>query len=305
MAFEKLKFNLKDEVKAFLFLMRELNLTQSEAQRLIARNRLICNGEIVKNSAKLISGEVEVTKFAPTPIGLKPIFQTKEFAIFDKPPFMLIHPKNTLTKNSLLDEAKAMFGDKANITHRIDYETSGLVLVAKNLEVEIELKKLFEEQKVKKSYLALVKGEIKKELFIDLAILKNDDFTNTKDRVFIDENGKSSQTIIKPIKFFKDKNVTLIEAIPLTGRLHQIRVHLHYIGHTILGEPIYGKSFEFASKYLDKILSTTERIDESGANRVMLHSNKIEFEYKKIKYKIYSIVKSSAIINTIFYQTNK
>lgn len=291
MAFEKVKFIIEDEIKAFLYLIRKLNLTQKEAQRLIARGRLFCNGEVIKDSSKVISGEVEVIKFTPNPIGLKPIFETKEFAIFDKPPFMLIHPTNRETKNSLLDEAKALFGDEANITHRIDYETSGLVVVAKSKKVEIELKRLFEERRVKKSYLALVRGEIKEEVFIDIPILKNSDFETIKERVFIDKRGKTSQTIIKPIEFFADKNFTLVEAIPLTGRLHQIRIHLYHIGYPILGEPMYGNSFEFTSKYLDKILSDEDRIKESGASRVMLHAHKIEFKYKNIIYNISSKMK--------------
>ena len=150
MGFEKLKININSEIKAFLFLIRELNLTQREAQRLIARGRLTQNNEIIKNSSKLLKGKVEILKFTPTPIGLKPIFQTKDFAIFDKPPFMLVHPKNTLTKNSLLDEAKANFGREANIVHRIDYETSGLLMVAKNRKVEIELKNYLKIEKLKR-----------------------------------------------------------------------------------------------------------------------------------------------------------
>ncbi len=288
MGFEKLKININIEIKAFLFLIRELNLTQREAQRLIARGRLTQNGKIIKDSSKILKGEVEILQFTPTPIGLKPIFQTKDFAIFDKPPFMLVHPKNTLTKNSLLDEAKANFGREANIVHRIDYETSGLVVVAKNRKVEIELKKLFEDRKVKKNYLAFIEDKLKDEILINKPILKNPDRLKSKYRAFIDTKGKSSQTLIKPIKYLSDKNCTLIEALPITGRVHQIRIHLNHINHTILGEPIYGKSFEVASKYLDKILSEDDRINLTKAKRVMLHANKIEFKYKSVIYKISS-----------------
>lgn len=102
------------------------------------------------------------------------------------------------------------------------------------------------------------------------------------------ENGKESTTIIKPIKYNKEKDLTLIEAIPLTGRQHQIRVHLHSIGHTILGDPIYGVDDENAENYLNKTLSKEDRFKITGSSRLWLHANHLEFPYKGVTYKIYS-----------------
>ena len=103
-----------------------------------------------------------------------------------------------------------------------------------------------------------------------------------------EEGGKESITIIKPIKYNKEKDLTLIEVIPLTGRQHQIRVHLHSIGYTILGDPIYGIDDVNAENYLNKTLSKEDRFKITGSSRLWLHANYLEFIYKNITYKIYS-----------------
>lgn len=103
-----------------------------------------------------------------------------------------------------------------------------------------------------------------------------------------EEGGKESITIIKPLEYNLEKNLTLIEAIPLTGRQHQIRVHLHHIGHTILGDPIYGIDDENAENYLNKTLNHEDRFALSGSSRLWLHANYLEFSYENVTYKIFS-----------------
>jgi len=102
------------------------------------------------------------------------------------------------------------------------------------------------------------------------------------------ESGKASTTHIKPLKFNKQDDTTLVEAIPITGRQHQIRVHLDSIGHTILGDPIYGVDDQIADEYLRKILSDEKRIELIGAKRLMLHANNLLFVYKDKEYDITS-----------------
>ena len=80
----------------------------------------------------------------------------------------------------------------------------------------------------------------------------------------------------------------MVEALPLTGRQHQIRVHLHHIGHTILGDPIYGVDDENAENYLNKSLSVEDRIEVTKSHRLWLHANYLEFVYKGINYKVFS-----------------
>ncbi|WP_234697137.1 RluA family pseudouridine synthase [Nitrosophilus alvini] len=285
MAFIKKRFYIQNRQKLFGFLMRELNITQGTAQKLIDTGRVFVKGTAVKDKSLSLCGEIEVLLFEPSSKGLKPIFKTPEFAVFDKPSGLIVHPRNRRTPYSLLDEARAHLGFEANVTHRIDMETSGLLIVSANKEAETEIKRAFEEKKIKKGYLALIKGRLKKELFIDEPIKKNRDFSTIRLKVLIDKQGKKAQTIIKPLEYFN--NMTLVEAIPLTGRQHQIRIHLFHVKHPIVGDPIYGVDTDIAIKYLDKKLSEKERIFHTGYKRLMLHANWIEFEYKN-RYKIYS-----------------
>ncbi|WP_281951817.1 RluA family pseudouridine synthase [Nitrosophilus kaiyonis] len=288
MGFIKKELFSKEKKKLFLLLMKELSISQSQAQKLIDTNRVFQNNKPIKDKSASIKGKFEVIIFKPNPKNLRPIFQTDNFAIFDKPSGVIVHPRNRLTKYSMLDEVRALFGEEANITHRIDKETSGLLLVSKTKESEKELKSLFEYKKIEKKYLALVKGKIDKEIIIDEPIKKNRDFSNIRLKVIIDKSGKNAKTFIKPIKYFPKNDVTLIEATPLTGRQHQIRAHLFHVKHPIVGDPIYGVNTEIAIKYLDKELERGERILHTGADRLMLHANYLDFDYKDINYKIYS-----------------
>lgn len=259
-----------------------------EAQRWVDKGRVSFNGNIVTQKSMELSGEVCVAVFVPKSAGLKPIFENPDFAVFDKPSGVLVHPSNRLTEYSLTHEAKYLYGAEANIVHRIDKETSGLVVVSKNKKVEKEIKWLFENRQIKKGYIALVRGEIKEELFINEPIEKNREFSKIKVKVYISKEGKPAQTIIKPIEYYKDTNQTLVEAIPLTGRQHQIRVHLFHVKHCIVGDPIYGVNYESADLYLNGKLAEHERIKITGAKRLMLHANRIEFTYKN-RFKLFSL----------------
>jgi len=290
------KFHLQRKVKAFKFLLESFDITMKESQRWIDKHRLVCNGQIINQKNFELEGKVEVAVFVPSTLGLKPIFQTDTFALFEKPSGVLVHPSSRHTEYSLTHEAKYLYGAEANIVHRIDKETSGLVIISKNKIAEREIKTLFENRKINKGYIALVAGEIDKELFIDALIAKNREFSEIKLKVRISDEGKASQTIIKPIQYFKDLNQTLVEAIPLTGRQHQIRVHLFHVKHPIIGDPIYGVDFETADLYLNGKLSDEERIKKIGASRLMLHANWIEFTYKN-HFKLYSKSSISELFN--------
>ena len=288
MAFEKIDFYIEKETKAFKIVMDMLACSMREAQRYIDKQRLFCGDRVVSEKSAFLSGNISLIVFKPVSKGLQPIFETTDFALFDKPSGLLVHPKNRNTSYSLTDEVKYLFGNSANITHRIDKETSGLVLAAKHREAEIYFKNAFQKKEIKKGYLAFVKGKIEKEFFIDAPIKINRDYSKIKIKVFIDNSGKEAKTIIKPLKYDKENDITLIEAIPLTGRQHQIRIHLFHMKHPIIGDPIYGTDYKTASDYLDGMLTLENRIKLTGAKRLMLHANWIEFSYGGIRYKIYS-----------------
>ena len=282
------KFFVENEIKLFLFLMRNFNISQGQAQRMIDKKRVYQNKKPLTDKKATVYGEVDILVFEPITKGLKPIFETKDFAIFDKPSGLIVHPRNKKRSYSVLDEARAYLGKDANIIHRIDLETSGLIIVSKHKECEKYLKKCFENRSIKKEYIALAKGEIKRDILIDEPIKKNSDFTNIRLKVLIDKSGKHAQTLVMPLKYYQKIDSTLVKIIPYTGRQHQIRIHLFHVKHPIVGDPIYGVSTESAIRYLDGVMDCNERIKVSGHSRLMLHANYLEFEYKSIKYKIFS-----------------
>jgi 23S rRNA pseudouridine1911/1915/1917 synthase len=285
MGYEFKKYYIPKRIKAFLFLIRELNLTQKESQRFLDNRRVIVNRKIVDKTEFLEEGYVDVLEFIPNPKGLKPIFETDDFAVYDKLSGVLVHPSRMDSDYSMLDEIKASFGNIANIVHRIDKETSGLLLVSKNKTAERDLKIMFQNKQIKKEYTALVEGKLEQNLTINRGLALNKD-ANSKEKIVVSNSGKESITFIEKVKEFD--NYSFIKAIPITGRQHQIRVHLNSINHRILGEPIYGVNFDIASKYLSQELNSNQRVKYTKAKRLMLNSSYLEFEYRGELYKIES-----------------
>ncbi|MDD5053255.1 MAG: RluA family pseudouridine synthase [Sulfuricurvum sp.] len=277
--------------KAFRFLMQELGITQSEAQRLIAKGRLSQNGIVMANNAGYIEGDFDFICFEPLSLGLNPTFIANDFAVYDKPSGVLVHPQNRHTPYSLNDEIKHRFGHDANITHRIDQETSGLVLAARNKESERVLKMLFEDREITKRYLAMVQGHLQHPIDIEEPLLRREDSSSIiRMIVRVHPEGKPSRTFIKPLRYFPETDTTLIEASPLTGRQHQIRVHLFHVKHPIVGDPIYGQNENDAVRFLDREMSAEERFNNTRATRLLLHAYSLEFNYESNPYHIISQV---------------
>ncbi len=288
MPFVLKKYDAIKGKKVQLFLLNEVGLTMSVSQKLLAKKRVFDDkGNILQNGQILKCDYVQVAVFEGHTRGLNPIFQTDDFAIFDKPSGVMVHPTSRTTQYTLLDEIRHHFGDDANLAHRIDAETSGLVLVTKNKYADIYLKTMFEEKQYDKNYLAIVKGNLEKKMKIDTPISKDGGMIGVK-MTTKNQNGKESLTIITPLNYNSENDTTLVQAVPHTGRQHQIRVHLDSIGHTILGDPIYGVDENIADDYLLKKLSLDDRIEYTGASRLMLHANTLSFRYKDIEYKLSS-----------------
>ena len=259
-----------------------------EAQRLIDKGRLICDGVVVSEKNALLSGEICLIEYETNPRGLKPIFECDKFAVFDKPSGVLSHPNGRRCKYSLNDEIWSLYGREASVAHRLDCETSGLIVVGKDKNAVVNLKKLFENRQVYKSYVALAQGKISENLRIEANMDLANDYDDVKMRMQIYEDGKSAVTEILPMEYFADIDATLVRAIPLTGRQHQIRLHLFHVEHKILGEPLYGLARLQIEKILDKEMSERERILITGARRLLLHSDEICFKFDGIEYKIKS-----------------
>jgi len=281
------KFDVKEKKLIDDFLVEDAKLSLKLSQSLLTKGKVLDhkNKRLQKNQT-VKYGFIQVNIFEPITRGLNPLFETEHFAIFDKPSGLLVHPVSINNEYTLLDEIKYHFKDDASLVHRIDKETSGLILVSKNRFSEMILKEKFEEREYKKTYKAIVQGEIKNNIEIKTPITNDTGLIKIKMKTNIE--GKESNTFIKPISFNKSKNQTLVQAIPKTGRQHQIRVHLDSINHSIVGDPIYGLKEEIADKVLSKKITEEERIALSGDKRLLLHAYSLEFEYLDINYKFCS-----------------
>ena len=246
------------------------------------------------DSSRKIAGEIELVYFEALSRGVDPLFETKDFLIYEKESGVLVHPNTMATEYSLLDEIRHYAGNDANAVHRIDMETSGLLMASKNKRSETSLKMLFEKRKIKKSYLAWVDGAIDNPFQVDVSLKIRDDYEFNKHKVCVDSQGRHAQTFFEPLGYDKKLDATLMACYPHTGRTHQIRVHLFHVKHPILGDPIYGSSFSTANNYLDGRLSKKDRMIETGASRLLLHAQSLKFHHKS-KYEIYSQVDFSAM----------
>jgi len=280
MPFVKEKYHIEEETIAFLYVMRTLNYTQGQAQRHIAKGRLIIDGKSMTHTGTKVQGDVEMVFFRPKGTGVRPTFQNNDFMIFEKPSGVLVHPNTMATPYSMLDEVRSIAGDNANGTHRIDMETSGLFLASKHKKAEHHLKSSFENRTIKKSYLAWVDGKLT-EPFTSTECIKinKEGYDETKHKVFIAEDGKASHTDFVPLEYNEALDASLIACYPHTGRLHQIRIHLFHVKHPILGDPIYGASYAASDDYLDMTQSDEDRLIQHGAPRLMLHAQSLEFVY--------------------------
>lgn len=291
------KFFTTENKKAYQLVMQNLNYDLKKAQRFCDKNRVIIfknnvskklentlnieeinltDIEICKKNS-IIYGEYYLLIYECVSNNLKPIFENEYFAIFNKPSGVLSHPNGRNCEYSLNDEIWQKYGENASVTHRLDAATSGLIMVAKTKTANKELKELFAKQKIHKEYLALVCGNIKNDFCVSVRLKNNDDLKN-KMQVCID--GKISQSEFIVIKNYP--KYTLLKAIPLTGRQHQLRVHLHYVGNKIAGDNLYGLTNKQARDILDKKILNIKEL--CGASRLCLHSARLKFTYKNQNY---------------------
>ena len=172
------------------------------------------------------------------------LYQDADIAVVDKPCGMVVHPAagnedGTLVNALLyhLDSLSGIGGElRPGIVHRLDKDTSGVLLVAKNDAAQQELSRQLSERETEKHYLALVEGHMKEpDGFIDIPIARS---RNDRKKMAIDPEGRPSQTEWKVLA--EGKGCTLLDVHILTGRTHQIRVHMKSIGHPVCGDPIYG-----------------------------------------------------------------
>ena len=443
MGYEKRSLGSFEGRKIYEILL-SLGYDMKSAQRICDKHRVTDAEDQNLHKNSVARGEIFLIDYKCEPRGLKPIFECDAFAAFNKPSGILSHPSGRNSPYNMYDEIWSLYGQDACVVHRLDLETSGILIVAKDKDAARELKECFKQRRVMKSYLALVRGDLQSAacngeiencyalgsyeicgskfagdavslpssvsdlrdtlalkgvgnkfgfnilsnsasrrlwcdalsdgmqakfesgapagdvgsgsefdalscgvsdklkpaiavssadnghkpyalpaakslpatsmgcvnlkkfepakyakfseklkflkdfegFVIDAPIAPSDEFADLKIRMKISRDGKEAITLIRPLRYFSDIDASLIECYPLTGRQHQIRLHLFAAGAPILGEPLYGLSREQAERILDKKMDETERVRTTGAPRLLLHANAIRFELGGERYEI-------------------
>lgn len=256
--------------------------SRSQIQRLIRTGRVLVNEEVVKASFKPKTGDqIRVEVPAPSSPTLRPekiplsiLYETPDFLVLNKPAGLVVHPapghENGTLVNALLYHVRDLSGIggvlRPGIVHRLDKDTSGVLLVAKNDLAHEELSRLFKHGKIRKTYLALVKGEpAQREGKIDLPIGRHP--VRRKTMSVVSRSGKSALTLYEVVHRFRSLPISCLVVRIKTGRTHQIRVHLSAIGHPVIGDRTYGRK------------NVTRMINHYGdlVERQLLHALKLEW----------------------------
>jgi len=226
--------------------------TRSSLGALFDKNMVSVNRIAAKPSHKVKPGDKIVIdetylNFIPEPINLPVIFEDKDVVVIDKPAGILTHSKGALNleatvasfiKERITDES--LTGNRAGIVHRLDRETSGVIIAAKNRKALRWLQKQFSTRKVKKTYIALVEGVLEpSEAIIDTPLARNPKRPQSFSVLPIGKQAITHYKLINKI-VMDNKSYSLAELQPITGRTHQLRVHMAYMGHPIVGDKVYG-----------------------------------------------------------------
>lgn len=255
MDLKKIRINEKDVGKRIDSLIPniESEISRSMVQKLIAENNIKVNNEKTKSSYKLkLNDEIEINIPEAKEIDLKAqdipldiMYEDKDIIVINKPKGMVVHPANGNPDGTLVNAVMSICKDslsgiggeiRPGIVHRLDKDTTGAIIVAKNDKAHIKLSEQLKNHEVKKTYLALVRGIIKEnEATINMPIARS---KKDRKKMDVDKDGKEAITHFKVLGRFKNK-YTLLQINLETGRTHQIRVHLSHIGYPIIGDEVY------------------------------------------------------------------
>ena len=256
------------------YLSKKLDISRSKVVKMLESSILV-NDNKVKSSYKVKNGDtITISEYVEDEMSLEPedmkldiVYEDDDVIVVNKANGVAVHPaigntKHTLV-NGLLYHSKSLSsinGEfRPGIVHRIDAYTTGLLMVAKNDKAHEFLSEQLSLQKAHRKYIALVWGVIKEDTATIDAPIGRD--TTDRKKMAVVADGKDAITHIRVLERYK--NATLIEVILETGRTHQIRVHMNYIGHPVVNDPVYGKR---------------QLIDESGQ---CLHAKELGFIHPK------------------------
>lgn len=244
------------------YLAEELGISRSTVKKMIDEGFVLVNGKEVKASLILSEadelfvkdGFIKEASFEAEDIPINIVYEDDDLLVINKKSGMVVHPGNGNTSgtlvNALMHYTKNLSNKEAfrpGIVHRIDKDTSGLMLVAKNDKAHDILAEGFKNKTIKREYIALVCGVIQEDSGVIDAPIGRD----TKDRkkmCVTSENSKKAVTHFKVLKRYE--HYTLLRLILDTGRTHQIRVHMKYIGHPVYNDPVYGKAYNDFGQFL-------------------------------------------------------
>ena len=238
--------------RADIFITQNSSLTRSRVQDLIERGFASNNQNVIlKSSQKVETGNIYLTIPDPQKVDLSPqniplniIYQDSDIAVINKQAGIVVHAaagnKDGTLVNALLFHIKDLSGIggeiRPGIVHRLDKNTSGLMVIAKNDHTHINLSQQFKDREVEKRYYAVVKGTLINKRGRVENLLERD--KRDRKKMSVSNNGKKAITEYNVIK---EKKNSLLDITIETGRTHQIRVHMSYLGHPIIGDEIYGK----------------------------------------------------------------
>jgi 23S rRNA pseudouridine1911/1915/1917 synthase len=266
-----------------LFLVQEFpQYSRTFFQQLITQGQVLLNNKpIVKANILIKSHDIVEITFPETvlkkglelpenDLGIQVIYQHPDFLIIYKPPYLIVHaPTHYTTTFTLVDWLLHYFkelahvgqSDRPGIVHRLDKDTSGILIIPRNEKAHAYFSNLFKHRAIEKTYLAVVQGHPPQEGTIEFAITRHP--VHKHKMTHIIPAGRESITQYEILQYFSDS--ALVKVIPLTGRTHQIRVHFAALGYPIIGDTVYGKS----SPYI---------------KRQALHAYRLSFFYKDHLY---------------------
>lgn len=271
--------------------------SRSKLQKLIENEDVLVNEKSVKPSHKVRDNdeievelvEIQATVFEPENIPLDIVYEDEFLAVINKPAGMVVHPGAGVQSGTLANAIAFHFAEafaeqnrdkpgstRIGIVHRLDKDTSGLIVVAKSDEMHEALSEQFREREVYKSYVALVHGSLEQNMGkVDAPIGRN---KHNRLRMKVATHGRSAVSLWKVRKRF-DK-FTLLDIEIKTGRTHQIRVHMGYLNHPVVGDEIYNEGRD------NTVMDSYVRNGIASMRRFFLHAEKLSFTHPKTKERL-------------------